>query len=422
MATLMCDRLSRFSGKVPPVDFSPPSVQHFRGKNFRCVSQFVMIVFEKNVFEGRRPLHVLIVVVGDDKDSPLLNAQAFCQDIVDFWIGHEDESLAHEMSLSTIELVASDRDRAGGVTVRIPSGTKTVENPNWANARLAIQNWCSRVQKGGAGILHWVGHGHIEGTQESSSVQILFTDDKLENRREGINWNTTRIGIDDRTRGRPVFCFVDSCRVWEPSRAGYQSAFDGTVWPASRRAAVVYGVAPESPGIWDDMRHHGDRAADLHFPGGPVATSAFVKSFEGLGVDYVPGRGRHDVKMHRIEEGARALVCRWMHAIGRPVAKGDERDIVFVDYAGEFTPMIHSPTPQSAVDVMSHGAIACSLTSTASAVASNGVSVPGSQPPTFEFLVSCGDFNADVRDAGGIYSRSLGETITIPHQQVTVSR
>ncbi|WP_234685098.1 hypothetical protein [Bradyrhizobium monzae] len=423
MATLTCDPLRRLSGKIPPIDLYPLLVQHPRGKKFRCVSQFVMIIFEKNVFEGRRPLHVLIVVVGDDKDAPLFNAQAFCQSVVDFWIRHDDETLAHGMSLGTIDLVASDsREPNGAVTVRVPSGTHTVENPNWANARRAIQNWCARVQKDGAGIIHWVGHGYAEGMQEGGGVQILFTDDKLENRREGINWNTTIVGIDERTRGKPVFCFVDGCRVSQPSEGLYQSAFDGTVWPERKQAAVVYGVAPGSPGIWDDMRHFGDRAADLDFSGGPVATNAFVKCFEGLGADYVPGRGRHDVKMHRIEEGSRALVCRWMHAIGRPVANGDDKDMVFVDYAGRFAPMIHSLTPQSAVDVMSQGATACSLTSIATAVPAHGVMVPSSQPSTFEFIVPRGDFNADVRDGSGSYRKPLGETITIPHQQVTVAR
>src|ERR1700744_1433504 len=105
MATLTCDRLRRFSGITNPSD--PPSTRP-QGKNSRCVNHFVMIIFEKTPFEGKRPLHVLVVVVGNDQHTPLHNAKAFCQSICDFWTKHDDASLAHSMSLSTVQLLASD--------------------------------------------------------------------------------------------------------------------------------------------------------------------------------------------------------------------------------------------------------------------------------------------------------------------------
>ncbi|WP_456861727.1 hypothetical protein [Bradyrhizobium sp. USDA 4503] len=388
-----------------------------------CVRQVVMIIFDRLPSAGCRPLHILIVVVGADAVSPLRNAQRFCQDIYEFWRSQDDAVLANRMSVGTIDLLASDSGQLGNaVQIRRPTDTVTVERPSCANVVAAIQRWSDLVAKSGAGVIHWVGHGQFRG-QESEGAQILFTDDLVGAVRNGINWSMTIHGINGKTRGNPVYCFVDCCRTtpkgpisWYPHGLGLQP-----VAISFKESALVYGVGEGGQGLWDDAVHQNDRAATLHFKGGPLATGAFLKCFEGIAAEYVAGRSWHDIRISRMEDGARGLACRWMHAIGfAPLTDEQRREAICVDYSGAHPTMMRTLKPQSVLDVRAAGATHCSLSPVPSGHSVVGTLVPNSNPSQFEFIVDCGDYTADVTNGTGTFSMQLSETISIPHQQVDV--
>jgi hypothetical protein len=386
-----------------------------------------MLILDQKVATGRRPLHVLIIVVGNDAHAPLRNSEPFCQSICDFWEKHDDASLANGMQLCTIDVFGSDPDSTKtdqAVTVTCRGISHTVESPSCETARKAIRDWCVRVAEGGAGVLHWIGHGHHRMQEGGAGVQILYADDMVDGERSGINWSATLHGINKRIDGQPVYCFIDCCRSLDASPDNFHpSAFDGTVPAYSRRSAVVYGAAPKKAGFWDDLMRSGkDRAAELEFGGGAVATSAFLKGFEGVGAENVTRRSRQHVRMNGIAEGARVLICRWMHAIGSPVDDLERNEFVEVSYAGSHPIMLETATPRSVVDILSDDADRCALEHLSARRRSDGIFVPNSTPSKFEFILSRGDYEAHMNDHWGPYIKLLSETISVPHQEVEVSR
>lgn len=359
-------------------------------------SRTSIMIFNLPAIQGRVPLHVLIVVVGGDQDGPLEGVDIFCRDIFRFW-RRRDEMLGLNLAVRTIGVLAGDKN--GAITIEHDQGSSPATEPTFDHVCEAIRGWCDQIAAGGAGVIHWIGHGQM--LMQDAGIQNLFTQDRTDqNVRRAISWTKTINQINQHTKGHPVFCFIDCCRTYPaggPPRnyPGVFHEYDEEM-PRSN-AMVMFGASPSDSSLWDDRVHVDNELAAAGFSGGALATRAFLKCLESVGAQYYPAQERYEILMHELGLGSQHLVRRWARHIGPDAAQGSDA-MPDLEHKGEHSPLMFTKNPESVVDVHAGPAAkTCLVKRHDSADALHGFR----QDRCFEFLLPRGEYHLEVDDGSG---------------------
>ncbi|CCD90928.1 hypothetical protein BRAO375_1270005 [Bradyrhizobium sp. ORS 375] len=349
-----------------------------------------------------------MVVVGKHAGHPFQNVQAFCDDIIPFWLD-KPHDFTQGMFVSSVEVLASEPGRSisyyDGQTVQY------AQDPTFENIAAAFKAWTDRIVKErGAGILHWIGHGATR--MQDGPVQILFTQGpKYDAPAEGIHWSATINDINALTVGRPMFCFIDSCRTGGDTNYRFNSAFHMNSGPVIDNATVIFSAMVTQKSLWDNKIHLNDRLAKAKFRGGPLGTRAFLECLSGTGAElFIKGYPSHEVTAAKIAEGAGALFRRWAMHLGRSFRQ-HWNNRAEVCSGGVHDPLLRTPKPATVLDVIGANAgSACSVK-----LLPNGPTTAGDKGPKgYEFHVERGDYEFLVR------GKSFKKSIVRAHQEVPV--
>ncbi|QOZ51556.1 hypothetical protein [Bradyrhizobium sp. CCBAU 53338] len=371
------------------------------------ISSFAFMLISR-ARSGACPIHVLVVVVGKHSGPPFQNVQAFCNDIIPFWLD-KPHDFTQGMYVRSIQVLASEP--AQSISYVDGQTRHDAQEPTFANVAAAFTAWTDRIVKeGGAGILHWMGHGACR--MQEGPIQLLFTQAPEDDApAEGINWHATINDINGLTGGHPMFCFIDSCRTDRDAHHQFSSAFHKAHRPAIRNATVVFSASITQSSFWDNDIHLNDRPAMAKFRGGPLGTRAFLECLAGTGAElFIKGDPFHDVTAAKIAEGAGALFRRWARHLGPSVKKG-WNNVADVDAGGMHEPLLRTPKPATVLDVLAGTTgSGCSVK-----LLPNGPITNGDRGPKgYELHVERGDYEFQV------HGKAFKKSIVRAHHEVPV--
>ncbi|TAY79710.1 hypothetical protein [Rhizobium ruizarguesonis] len=236
------------------------------------------LVVDRNLQSGSIKLHVLIIVVGN-YDAPKLeqleNAHLLANDLVDMWASGKATPEAG-MELQTVEVLWSSPNSANPKS----------EQPTRKNCENAFTEWADRVRvEGGVGVLHWVSHGYTLLNQSTGSGVTLLCSDAISGSDgsplpNGHSWSNTLEFITARAGGRPLYCFVDSCRKEKTNALKYHGLGDPYEQLPGNFTQSFYSCSGDERAFW--IQPHKEPDPPL-FSGEAVGMRAFMAALTGFG-------------------------------------------------------------------------------------------------------------------------------------------
>ncbi|MFN3132456.1 hypothetical protein [Roseibium sp.] len=302
-------------------------------------------IVNRNLQPEQRPVHILIVVVGDYISFDYLkDADKFTDELTSFWRG--PRQFEPPYALSTITVLASDID--GRVSVVDDRGrSREVELPTLDNCKKALLKWAERIKaENGLGVLHWVGHGRERAG--NGGIVDLYVDgprDEAPSSQQGIDWTRAIFRINQMTEGQPVYCFLDTCRRDDGSTIEFEGlgSFDTRF---SQNAMVFQSTVRGAKAFWVNSPESALQKAGCQ--GQALGTRAFLAALNGLGARYAGSCvSTHPILAAEIVEGSSALAVRWLQHQGLPQGIGTTGPQEYRQ-----NPILLTDKPQSVVDVV----------------------------------------------------------------------
>ncbi|MGR9249964.1 hypothetical protein [Rhizobium leguminosarum] len=272
------------------------------------------LVVQRPVVNDQVPLHILIITVGRrGGGSDLDGAGDFTQDAVDFWQGGHINPV-NGQKLSSVDVLSSD---PGGVVKILGDGHQfNVDEPTVTKVTDAFLEWTKRIRKTkGVGILQWVGHGYTLTVDGKEGLSICCQSETLPDgtiEPGGLDWPLTKQGIDGLVNGRPVFCFLDVCRVRTTS-VGYDGI--GKRHPGSNSTQTYYSCSAGQSSFW--MPPGKMKTVPVEFQGHAIGSRAFLASLKEFGARIEDSLSpTHDIMPPEILAATRALLKMWKRCLG----------------------------------------------------------------------------------------------------------
>lgn len=321
---------------------------------------FMTLLLNRASADGATPIHILVVVVGECVGHENLpGAERMASEIVEFWKDGQ-RILPDGQMLSSIRVLASDP--GGPVELMDDEAAMSIARPTYEACKSALLEWSKTIDETeGVGILHWIGHGRERSF--GGSVISLLCDGASASRPgmpSGLDWTKTLFYLDDKLRGRSVFCFIDACRTIDWSHWSYDGVGE-CGYDASENAKVFYSTPRGGRAFWVEDPKRAMVAAG----GGDLAlgTRAFLAALDGFGAQ-TSTEVLHPVLPQEIVQASTNLLSRWLvhqslFRHGSP--QGAEGPRGRVD-----EPILLTSCPRSVVDVQPVNAVSCEAESVAS--------------------------------------------------------
>lgn len=272
------------------------------------------LVVTRSVQGSQTPLHVLIVIVGkyDTPDLEALHgAGQLAAEVCESWRSGATKPLDGQ-KLASITVVATDPD--GPVQVASDGGLVNVTETTRENCVDALTAWARTVAAtDGVGMLHWAGHGYTLSRNSALGVSLLCTGfaEDLPGKPSGINWSLAVEGLNTLASGRPLYCFLDTCRSLKKLGVRYRGLSDALTG-ISTTVQTFYSCSPEQSAFW--MRPKPDRVDPPEFGGQGFGTRAFLAALTAYGARIDDAlAAAHVSQPSELREAADGLMSFWMH-------------------------------------------------------------------------------------------------------------
>ena len=290
-------------------------------------------------------VHVLIISVGfydGGTWESLPGAAATATRLAEWWMGDQIHTrFPGGAQVATVDVLASD---SGPVEMSDDEGASTTVGQATCEAvHAALRRWTERARDGHGAVLHWIGHGEIQGQSTEGELSALYCRDVAERtgRQEAIAWERTLLGIrtalfdhraGERVPGTLLLCFMDSCRNPAPDwqHEEYPDVFRRHNWRLGEETTLVFhasGAGKEAYCIRPGLEVCGDfdgggalfseavmlaldrLAARLHSQ--TVGTAAYADSIRSAANHRINRWRRRVPELGDIRQKARPDTTRW---------------------------------------------------------------------------------------------------------------
>ena len=301
-------------------------------------------------------VNVLIVSVGRyalGEDLALPGARASARRLATWWMNAAAEHrLLDGQSLASLDIVVSSERPL--FLSGDDGNPKPVRSATAATVREALRAWCKRNVPGSTAVLHWIGHGEIQGEGGRAPVHALYCEDMADSEgrrfRDGIDWAATLEGIAAHTSDAKLVASIDTCRVDAPQ--GFSFTYENPFGSHSRGAAkrqqrVVYYSALGRRNYCLDP--HEDACEDFS-DGGAIMSEAMLLALDRFGAIYQSDQYGPAAYVEHVRLGTQARLERWAGRV--PALDGLNPTVVCEPNNWPWKePIVKVPKPMSMVDV-----------------------------------------------------------------------